>query len=140
MLRSYQLQKFQNELQSLEEAIVVEGINDKKQLSLLGAKNIFTISGSSLVSFVERISNLMFQSVVILTDFDNEGERKAKHLYELFHSQGIRTNSPFRHRFKSLFKISKVEEISYVTKDLQEGNYEKNFKRRKFLERNRNSG
>jgi 5S rRNA maturation endonuclease (ribonuclease M5) len=105
-----------NSFQSLKEEIekiknevfVVEGIKDKNQLKKLGFEKIFTISGKPLFSIVEKIKSKKFSEVVVLTDFDDEGEKKAKELTKLLQLNNVFVNQKIRSKFKSLFNINKI--------------------------------
>jgi len=108
--------QFREELENFNEPVIVEGINDRKQLSILGLRNIITISGTPLHFIVEKMVSLNYNSVTILTDFDEEGEEKKNILTKMFQANGIRVNSPLRQRFKSLFKIHTFEELNFFTK------------------------
>ena len=100
--------KFLNK-NNMNEPILVEGIKDKKCLSKLGFKNVYPISGKSVPEIIDELS--LFRSIVILTDFDAEGKKKAKLLNKLFESHGIKINTKFRYDFFSVFRIYKVEEL-----------------------------
>jgi 5S rRNA maturation endonuclease (ribonuclease M5) len=106
-------------------AVVVEGKKDRKVLSRLGFKNIFEISGKSLHDVIENVKSNEPVSAIILTDFDRDGEEKASQLTKLFLNENIKINSSFRKKFKTLFKIHKIEEINSFTKLLEDDYYGK---------------
>jgi 5S rRNA maturation endonuclease (ribonuclease M5) len=134
-----------NSFQSLKEEIekirnvvfVVEGIKDRNQLRKLGFEKIFTISGKPLFSIVEKIKREKLNEVVVLTDFDDEGEKKAKELTRLLQRNSIFVNQKIRNSFKSLFNINKVEELAFLTKLMGDGCYEITSINGKILNRSR---
>jgi 5S rRNA maturation endonuclease (ribonuclease M5) len=105
-------------------AFVVEGIKDKDQLKKLGLKKVFTISGKPFFMLVEKIKKENLDEVVILTDYDHEGEKKAKELTKLFQLNGVFVNKKIRDRIKSFFNINKIEELAFFTKLMGDGCYE----------------
>lgn len=121
-----QLEELQRELKNCEDAFIVEGIKDKKALIGLGFKNIIDISGKPLYKLLEEVKASEFKSVVILSDFDEEGKKKALALTKLFQSSGIKINSFTRNKIKSLFKIPKIEELNSFTKIMEDDYYGKN--------------
>jgi 5S rRNA maturation endonuclease (ribonuclease M5) len=114
MLNQFQITKFENEIRSIGDALViVEGIKDKKALSKIGIRNIFDISGKSFDEILEKVDG---GPVIILTDFDEEGEKKALFLTKLFQSNGIKIDFFFRKKFRSHFKVQKIEELNSFIK------------------------
>jgi 5S rRNA maturation endonuclease (ribonuclease M5) len=95
--------------------VIVEGKKDKTVLKKLGFTNILDISGSHLSNFAEKIVEDGAKSVIILTDFDDEGLSKALQLTKIFHKYHIIILSSVRQRIRSLFKIHKIEELSHFT-------------------------
>jgi len=92
--------------------VIVEGKKDKNALIKFGIENIFDISGKSFDEILEKVE----PPVIILTDFDKEGEKKNSILTKLFQSNGIKIDSSFRKKFKSVFKIQKIEELNSFIK------------------------
>jgi len=120
-----QLEKIQRELKNCKDAFIVEGIKDKKALIGLGFKNIIVISGKPLYKVVEEVKASNFNSVVILSDFDKEGKKKALTLTKFFQSSGVKINSFLRKKIKNLFKIQKIEELNSFTKIMEDDYYGK---------------
>jgi 5S rRNA maturation endonuclease (ribonuclease M5) len=104
--------------------VVVEGKKDKKVLSKLGFKKIIEISGKSLHEISEKIKSHNFNHIIILTDFDEEGEIKASQLKKLLSHFKIKVDSFTRNKFKSL-KIHKIEELNSFTKIMEDDYYGK---------------
>jgi len=115
--------ELQKELKNcVDTPTIVEGKKDKRALQKLGFKKIFDISGKPLTSVVEKI--FPEESVTILTDFDEDGRKKASSLIKIFQSKGVKINFLVRNRIKNLFKIHKIEEInSFVKKTMEDGYY-----------------
>lgn len=120
-----QLDELRRELKGCKDVFIVEGIRDKKVLIKLGFINVVDISGKSLYDFVEEIRG-SFKSAVILSDFDEEGERKALALSALLKKANIKVNPFLRKRIKNLFKIQKIEELNSFTKMLEDDYYGEN--------------
>jgi 5S rRNA maturation endonuclease (ribonuclease M5) len=102
--------------------VVVEGKKDKVVLNKLGFKKIIDVSGKSLHEISDKFDG--FKSVIILTDFDEDGEIKALQLKKLFNHLKIKVDSFVRKRFKSL-KINKIEELKSFTKFMEDDYYGK---------------
>ena len=98
--------------------IIVEGKNDKRPLSKLGFNNIYTISGQPLFYVADKISS-QHKSVVILTDFDREGKKKAELLTKFFNSLGTKTLADIRRKFHRLFRVVKIEEMNALVETLE---------------------
>lgn len=108
--------RFLDKLSKSEAPIIVEGLKDKRVLSKLGIKHTLDISGKSLDSIVEKLSETKIKNVVVLTDFDKEGVKKQKLLIKLLNCNGIKADETTRRRFKQTFLINKVEELNYFIK------------------------
>jgi 5S rRNA maturation endonuclease (ribonuclease M5) len=117
MLGESEIEEFWKEIENITNStVIVEGKNDKKPLLKLGIKNVLDISGKPFNEILEKTNG----SAVILTDFDNEGRKKASILTKLFQSNGTRVNSLVRRKIKSIFKIQKIEELNSFTKLLED--------------------
>lgn len=103
-------------LQNIEDLIIVEGKKDRMVLASLGLDNILCISGKSNHEVIDILSSRTPHSVLILTDYDREGEERAKSLAKLFEKNHIKTNSLLRKKVKSIFRINKIEELKNLTK------------------------
>lgn len=93
---------------------IVEGRRDESALRRLGFRGkIVTVKtlNRSLDSIVENFSNE--RQIIILTDFDNEGEELAIRLYKAFKSQNVGINLEARQKLHSLLKgeIKGLEEL-----------------------------
>ena len=103
-----------NDLNSDESLIVVEGKRDKRALNVLGLTNVKEISGKPLDVFVEKVKADSPESVIILSDFDEEGEKKEAQLTKLFQKEGIKVKSRMRRRIKKLLHVHRIEEIRFI--------------------------
>jgi len=108
-------QNLEELLDSLRETyIVVEGKNDKKAFNSLGIFNVFDISGKPLEEFTELLKK--DKKYVILTDFDEEGERKNKQICKFLERKRIKIDLKLRKIVKNSFGISKIEELIKFSK------------------------
>jgi 5S rRNA maturation endonuclease (ribonuclease M5) len=123
MFKANQIRRIVNEI-DLDAPIVVEGKKDKAVLTKLGFRKTIDISGKSLHEVSDKIKLGNLNSVIILTDFDEEGEIKASQLRKLFTHSKIKVDSFTRRRFKSL-KIHKIEELKSFTKIMEDDYYGK---------------
>ncbi|HLC39270.1 MAG TPA: toprim domain-containing protein [archaeon] len=96
--------------------IIVEGIKDKRVLTQLGFDYIVDISGTAIDNLADKVRLTGTKSVIILTDFDEEGQSKASRLTNIFQRHHISVLSSVRQRVRSLFKIHKIEELTHFTK------------------------
>jgi 5S rRNA maturation endonuclease (ribonuclease M5) len=119
-----QILEIQKEIKGLSEVpIIVEGKRDEKALKNLGFQKIVKISGKPLEKVLEEVKD--YKSVVILTDFDEEGRKIFSRLNKLLSSHKIKVNSFLRKKIKSIFKIKKIEEINSLTKFMEDDYYGK---------------
>jgi 5S rRNA maturation endonuclease (ribonuclease M5) len=119
------LQALKEEIEKIREVpFIVEGIKDKKQLEKIGLKEVFAISGKPVFAFVEELKKKGLKKIVILTDFDDEGNKKAKELTKLLQLNKILVDQGMRRKFKSLFGVNKIEELNSLTKLMGDGFYE----------------
>ncbi len=114
--------ELQNELKNcIDIPTIVEGKKDKRALQKLGFKRILDISGKSLTKVVERVASE--ESVIILTDFDEDGRKKASKLTKFIQSTGVKINFLVRNKIKNLFKVHKIEEINSFVKLMEDDYY-----------------
>ncbi len=93
---------------------VVEGKRDEYALRTLGFKGKIVALrklNRSLDSIVESLSNE--ERIIVLTDFDNEGEELAERLYRAFKSRNVEVDLETRRKLSSLLKgeIKGLEEL-----------------------------
>ncbi|MCD6371592.1 MAG: toprim domain-containing protein [Candidatus Aenigmarchaeota archaeon] len=93
---------------------IVEGKRDKEALKLFGFDNIIEIGRTSIFSLkLNRRSKF-----VILTDFDEEGRKKAKKLLLFLKKNGFDVDEEIRREFFKIFKVRKIEEVGSLVKKL----------------------
>ncbi len=113
-----ELRKILNELIEKSKngaVIIVEGIKDKKSLRDLGVEGKIIIF-SSYVSVVDKVKN---EDVIILTDYDERGNKIEKGLISKFLSWGVIPDTNIKKRIFALIKkdVTAVENLAeYVSK------------------------
>jgi 5S rRNA maturation endonuclease (ribonuclease M5) len=137
MLKARQMDSLEKMIKETNNFLfIVEGKRDKKVLSELGVKNIISISGQTRENVVEGIENV--KNIVILTDFDREGARKAEKLERLLRSSHTRIERNVRNFFNKFLKVTKIEELKEAAKLMGSVNYSKDLGRRLFSKRAKN--
>jgi 5S rRNA maturation endonuclease (ribonuclease M5) len=106
-------------LKKEEGLIIVEGMKDIMALKSLGFENLVSISGRPLEEVVEKIVSTNPPYIIVLTDFDEEGEKIASRLSNLFSLHKIKVNHTIRYKLKS-FKIQKIEELNSLKKFMED--------------------
>lgn len=82
-------------------AVVVEGEDDADALNRIGIANLFLVSTEGIRRMCEELEGK--EEVIILTDFDSEGEEINERISEGLTSFGVRVNRELRERFKKAF-------------------------------------
>ncbi|UCG95788.1 MAG: toprim domain-containing protein [archaeon] len=91
-----------------EEQTVVEGIKDKRALEKMGFSDAHTINrNKGLYELAARFTG----KILVLTDFDPEGEKLAKKLSELLKKTGCKVDSSNRQRLRRLFLKNKINTV-----------------------------
>ncbi len=92
--------------------IIVEGTNDVRSLRWMSFSGtiIKMNQGKSLMALAEAISN-DFDEVIILTDFDNKGEKLCSTMQGYLVSLGTRVDSRLRDFLNSSLPVKTVEEV-----------------------------
>lgn len=110
MLDGYQ-KKFLEDLKKSDTLILVEGKRDRKALEAAGLNKIIEISGKTLEKVVDILKEKQ-SGVIILTDYDKEGIKQFKRLKSLSLSNEIKVYDDMRKKFKRIFRVNKIEELS----------------------------
>jgi 5S rRNA maturation endonuclease (ribonuclease M5) len=119
------LVEFFGELGDLSEVVVVEGYRDVEALRKLGFKgNIepFSQVGVSDADFIDSLIS-RFSSVVILTDFDEEGRKINLQLSRILERRGTRVEKGLRRRMgriMSAINVYAIEALDNVLKDKEQ--------------------
>jgi len=97
-----------------ESTIIVEGKKDREALMGLEITNIFDISGKSFDVFIETLKKE--KKYVVLTDFDEEGERMNKKICKFLEKNKFKFDLRLRQHVKNSFGITKIEELIKFSK------------------------
>jgi len=104
-------------------AVIVEGANDEKALKDFGLKRpVIRYSDSKLPTFAfieELVSGYRSQTLLVLVDFDSEGEKIARRMSNDLETRGVRVEQFLRKQFASIFRregILRVEESQRIIK------------------------
>jgi len=91
--------------------IVVEGKRDRVALERFGIFNVYDLKGRNFHTFAEFIADTIKPSLVILlTDFDPEGEEIGKKLKSVFYKYNLNVDTSFRETLRET-GIKFIEEI-----------------------------
>ena len=100
-----------------KETVIVEGMRDSRALKSLGVKNIILLDGRPLTELALHVSKSYHsrdpqekREVVILTDFDSEGEKLAARLGFLLSKYKIMVNTRVRRKFMQFGK-NRIEDF-----------------------------
>lgn len=106
---------------SLEKsAVVVEGKNDAGALAEAGVQcACVLVRGLKPERVVEKIFAQEREKIVLLTDFDEEGERKEKELKRALAEAGLRPDDALRKKFRQLFRVNTVEQLPFALRRLE---------------------
>ncbi len=80
-------------------AILVEGKRDKRALEMFGVQSVIELRARNYHDVADEISS-RYRGVVVLTDFDPEGETIFKKLTRLFKTYGLKVDTSFRQKLK----------------------------------------
>ncbi len=117
MISSF-LEKIEKEIRNISDLqIIVEGKKDREVMEKFGFKNILEISGKNFHSLLKKINK---EKVVILTDFDEEGEKLAKELSHFLMANGIKVDWNERKILRNLLCIRKIEELKFILKFMED--------------------
>ncbi|MFH0971972.1 MAG: toprim domain-containing protein [Candidatus Micrarchaeota archaeon] len=122
----YKLKFLKKTLLELKNGLVlVEGKNDLEALKELGIMgNVITATGKN-EQIVQRALSILEsnQKLILLFDFDSEGERKTKFFRELFLNEGASADVEARKKVRMLFGIKTIEELPSAYAKLTESLY-----------------
>ena len=89
----------------------MEGLKDKRALEIFGFSDIHTINKSLYETAMEFSG-----TVLVMTDFDPEGEKIAKKLSPLLTKAGCGVDKPNRKRLRKLFIKNKINTVESLKK------------------------
>lgn len=95
--------------------IIVEGKKDLEALKRIGVKGKICCIKSSRLNFTDLIDELKEEKeMIIMTDFDKEGDELARQLSSALIQMRVKVNISIRSRMKNLVKkdIKAIEELA----------------------------
>ena len=107
------------------DVVVVEGIRDLESLrniGFTGTVSLFSNVGVSDADFVDDLTT-EYESVVILTDFDQEGREINRRLSRLLERRGVKVEKGFRSetgRLMAAIGVYTIESLDNVLSQLLE--------------------
>jgi 5S rRNA maturation endonuclease (ribonuclease M5) len=117
------LKEIINDVNYSVSAVIVEGKRDEEALRSVGLRSIviqFSSSGLPVFAFTEEVvAGYKRSTVLVLLDFDREGNDLAERLSQEFEEGGVRVQRVFRRAIAKLLireGIFRIEEISMLRK------------------------
>jgi len=102
------------EIGSTVDTAVVDGVHDQKTLKHMGFEApVFTRSELPYIDLADLIAK-KFKTVVILTDFDEEGENANRTLSRLLEQKQIKVCRSCRENLEVLLKQEKISTIEGI--------------------------
>ncbi|MBS7620346.1 toprim domain-containing protein [Candidatus Bathyarchaeota archaeon] len=106
-------------IDSSVDAIIVEGSRDREALRRLGFDGVIemhSMKGFSEEELVEEIGS-KYKSVLLLTDFDEEGRQLNKRLTRIFERRGVKVDLGLRRvigRLMATLGVYSVEDLENI--------------------------
>ena len=94
--------------------VIVEGRRDKAALIDLGFRHVTVLNNSK--GFYEISEKFIGKEVLILSDFDSEGEEIAKKLSEVLVKVGAKVDRIDRKKLRRLFIKNKINTVEALKK------------------------
>ncbi len=95
-------------------AVLVEGKRDRRALERLGIENVIDLKGRKFHDVAEYLSE-NFKGVVLLTDFDPEGEGIFSKLSRILKRYGLKVDGSFREELRQ----TGVKFVEKITEELR---------------------
>jgi 5S rRNA maturation endonuclease (ribonuclease M5) len=109
-----ELESVIEELNESVDAIIVEGVRDKKGLRELGiTKEILMCSTKPDTAFIDDLRS-RYKRVAILTDYDRAGKRFNKRLIARLERDGVKVETTFRSRIGQILGLRGMRDIESV--------------------------
>jgi 5S rRNA maturation endonuclease (ribonuclease M5) len=109
-----ELESVIQEIDDLVDAVIVEGIHDKKALEALGiTKEILACSSKPYCDFIDYLSS-RHKKVAILTDYDRTGKRINKKLSTWLERAGIKVERQYRDEVGRILGFRGMKSIESV--------------------------
>jgi 5S rRNA maturation endonuclease (ribonuclease M5) len=98
-----------------ERPVIVEGKRDKIAMQTLGAGNVISLEGKR----VDQLADILEgeKSVVVLTDFDQEGKKLAGRITSFLEKFGINSDVELRREFLKETKKTHIENLIHLKED-----------------------
>jgi 5S rRNA maturation endonuclease (ribonuclease M5) len=113
-LKVYISELKQFSLKNPDWVILVEGKRDLKALRMFGVENVVDMKGRKYHDIAEELSE-SYTGVVLLMDFDPEGETIFRKLSKVLELYGLKIDTSFREKLRGT-GIKFVEEIPTLLK------------------------
>ena len=111
LLKNFLLDLKQFSLKNESWAILVEGKRDKWALEKFGVQNVVELKGRNYHDVAEALADkYKYRGVVLLMDFDPEGETIFQKLSKILPGYGLKIDTSFRERLRET-GITFVEKI-----------------------------
>jgi 5S rRNA maturation endonuclease (ribonuclease M5) len=104
------LKRVLKELEDSGAPLLVEGKRDREALERIGVKNRIFLVNMSPDSLCQRVSKVTDEAVV-LTDFDEAGQKLCKRVEEALHSYNVLPNTDVRRKLRHLLGVYNFEDI-----------------------------
>jgi len=91
-------------------AVLVEGKRDREALERIGVKNRIFLVNMSPDKLCLRVSKVACEAV-ILTDFDEAGQKLCRRIEEALHSYNVLPNTEVRRKLRYLLGVYNFEDI-----------------------------
>jgi len=111
-----ELEDLASEMNYTIDAVIVEGIHDKKTLNLLGYKKTIIVCSRRTHHELTDLIAKKFSHVVILTDFDKQGMVLYKKIASFLEKKGVEADRFYRRRFDKLLKTARIATIEGIYK------------------------
>ncbi|MCX6775340.1 MAG: toprim domain-containing protein [Candidatus Micrarchaeota archaeon] len=104
------LDRVMKELKESGAPLLVEGKRDREALERIGVKNRIFLVNMSPDKLCLRVSKVADEAV-ILTDFDEAGQKLCRRIEEALHSYNVLPNTEVRRKLRYLLGVYNFEDI-----------------------------
>jgi 5S rRNA maturation endonuclease (ribonuclease M5) len=104
------LDRVMKELKESGAPLLVEGKRDREALERIGVKNRILLVNMSPDKLCQRVSKVADEAV-ILTDFDEAGQKLCKRVEEALYSYNVLPNTEVRRKLRYLLGVYNFEDI-----------------------------
>jgi 5S rRNA maturation endonuclease (ribonuclease M5) len=112
-----------NQIEYLVDVVLVEGLRDLKSLRNLGYSGEIVYCNQKGVSDYDLTDKIcqQYNKVLILTDYDKEGEELEQHFRELFERKAIKVENGLRRevgRITAKLRVHAIESLDNIQRNL----------------------